>query len=342
MSLDYMTLAWRTELASGPRLVLLALCDNANDAGSCYPSVQALADKCGLSVRSVRSHVADMEKLGLLERNERTGRSTYYQISLKALRAAVYKCLAGREHISEFDRGILRACAPDGADLQQGTPANFAAPHDDTPANSAAPPGKFCRPPRQILPGTPANSAAITVKEPLLNHQLNGGGRAQAPAAPRHGLDGDGDGDGVGLPAAPKAAKARKTALPDDLQPCATAQAFAAQHGLDMAEELASFADHHAAAGTTMADWQAGVRNWLRNSVKFRSRDERAALQRGAIATTGETPYQRSMRERMQQAVPAIARKAPGSTSVQAVDFFKTVAAPAVQEAVVRQIGGGV
>ena len=91
-----------------------------------------------------------------------------------------------------------------------------------------------------------------------------------------------------------------------------------------------------------MADWQAGLRNWLRNSVKFRSRDERAALQRGANATTGETPYQRSMRERMQEAVPAIARKAPGDKPVQAVDFFKTVADPAVQDAAVRRIGGGV
>ena len=31
MSVDYMTLAWRTELQAGPRLVLLAICDNAND-----------------------------------------------------------------------------------------------------------------------------------------------------------------------------------------------------------------------------------------------------------------------------------------------------------------------
>lgn len=323
MSQDYMTLAWRTELASGPRLVLLALCDNANDLGSCYPSVQTLADKCGLSVRSVRNHVADMEIQGLLERNERTGRSTYYQISLKALRAAVYKCLSGREHLSEFDRGILRSCAPDDADLQQGTPANSAAPHDDTPANSAAPPGKFCRPPRQILPGTPANSAAITIIESSMNHQLNVGERAQAPAATHPSVDGSGSG---------KPAKSRKTALPDDLQPCATAQAFAAVNGLSLADEMAAFADHHAAAGTTMADWQAGLRNWLRNSVKFRSRDERAALQRGTNATTGETPYQRSMRERMQEAVPAIARKAPGKQHVNAVDFFNTVeAAPALR-----------
>lgn len=54
MSVDYMTLAWRTELQAGPRLVLLAVCDNANDEGNCFPSVQNLADKCGLSVRAVR------------------------------------------------------------------------------------------------------------------------------------------------------------------------------------------------------------------------------------------------------------------------------------------------
>lgn len=43
-----------------------------------------------------------------------------------------------------------------------------------------------------------------------------------------------------------------------------------------------------------------------------------------------ETAYQRSMRERMQEAVPAIARKAPGAQPMQAVEFFNTVeAAPA-------------
>lgn len=57
---------------------------------------------------------------------------------------------------------------------------------------------------------------------------------------------------------------------------------------------------------------------------------ERNGAARGGAS--GETAYQRSMRERMQEAVPAIARKAPGAPAMQAVEFFNTVeAAPALR-----------
>ena len=56
------------------------------------------------------------------------------------------------------------------------------------------------------------------------------------------------------------------------------------------------------------------------------------ATGRTAMPSPAETTYQRSMRERMQEAVPAIARKAPGATAMQAVEFFNTVeAAPALR-----------
>ena len=87
MSLDYMTLAWRTELQAGPRLILLAICDNANDDGNCYPSIQSLSLKSGVSPRAVRGHVAFLDEAGIVERHERAGRSTYYQVNLRALRA---------------------------------------------------------------------------------------------------------------------------------------------------------------------------------------------------------------------------------------------------------------
>lgn len=300
MSLDYMTLAWRTELSAGPRLVLLALCDNANDSGSCHPSIQTLADKCGLSVRSVRSHVADMEKLGLLNRNERAGRSTYYQIDLKALRAAVFKCLSARAELSEFDRGILRSCAPDELFMAAATPAN-----------SAAHPGKICRPPRQILPpprqilpGTPANSAAITNIEPLLNHQGNQNTKAQAPDV--SDVPADVLADFTALRKA-KRAPMSQTAL-DGLR------REGAKVGMSLAQVMAVCCERGWAS--FKADWVAGNAQ--------------------AAAGAAETPYQRSMRERMQEAVPAIARKAPGAPQVQAVDFFQTVeAAPEL-----RRIGG--
>ena len=149
MSLDYMTLAWRTELSAGPRLVLLAICDSANDDGSCYPSIQALALKSGLSVRAVRGHVAEMAAAGLLVRHERDGRSTNYQISLTSLRSAVFKSLSSRKYLSEYDRGVLRSCAPDESQktVEMATPAESAAPKAGgfTPAESAYPPGRICR-----------------------------------------------------------------------------------------------------------------------------------------------------------------------------------------------------
>jgi len=48
--------------------------------------------------------------------------------------------------------------------------------------------------------------------------------------------------------------------------------------------------------------------------------DERA---QGQAAV--ETPYQRSMRERMQEAAPEIARRAPAAPPQDAADFFRTV-----------------
>ena len=95
---------------------------------------------------------------------------------------------------------------------------------------------------------------------------------------------------------------------------------------ISLPDEMASFADHHAANDSRMADWQAAFRVWLRNAAKFAKRDAVRA------AGTGETVYQRSMRERMQEAVPAIARKAPGAPAMQAAEFFNTVeAAPALR-----------
>lgn len=182
MSGDYTTLAWRTELQSGPRLVFLALCDNANDAGNCFPSIPTLSDKCGLSVRAVRGHVAAMEEMGLVQRIQRTGWSSEYQINLKALRAAVYECLSKRPRLTEYDQMIMRSCAPD-------TPAESAPrqnlPPPETPADSAGDPGNICRPPRQDLPGTPAESAAITYKEPTKNKQGRNTARATASEIPR-------------------------------------------------------------------------------------------------------------------------------------------------------------
>ena len=59
-------------------------------------------------------------------------------------------------------------------------------------------------------------------------------------------------------------------------------------------------------------DWPATWRNWVRKERGHPSNARNGRTEPGA----GETPYQRHMRERMQQFAPSVAAKAPGSRAV--------------------------
>lgn len=132
MSIALMTLAWKSDLQSGPKMVLLALCDNANDQGECYPSVPMIAQKCSMSVRTVQGHIGDMEATGIIDREMRNGRSTVYRINAELFT----------------------------------TPAESAPRRICTPQNLHPTPAKSAPPPPQNLHPTPAESAPITIKEP--------------------------------------------------------------------------------------------------------------------------------------------------------------------------------
>ena len=134
MSIALMTLAWKTDLPAGKKLVLLALCDNANDQGECYPSVQSIAIKCSMGERTVQQHVADMEGEGIVTRLMRKGRSTVYKIDPRKFRTPA-----------------------------ESAPLSNPAP---TPADSAPPPPQNSHP-------TPADLAPITVKEPSVEPSKN-------------------------------------------------------------------------------------------------------------------------------------------------------------------------
>ncbi|WP_426106414.1 helix-turn-helix domain-containing protein [Massilia sp. TSP1-1-2] len=115
-------------------MVLLALCDNANDQGECYPSISTIAIKCSMGERTVQGHITDMESMGIIRRELRNGRSTIYHID------------QGR-----FD-----------------TPAESAPPQNPHPT-----PAKAAPPPPQILQKTPADLAPRTVKEPSKEPPVN-------------------------------------------------------------------------------------------------------------------------------------------------------------------------
>jgi len=74
-----------------------------------------------------------------------------------------------------------------------------------------------------------------------------------------------GDVDGDTTPTRKRAAQ-----LPSDWQPNDTHRIFAANNSLNLEAEVEQFTDHHRAKGSTMKDWDAAFRTWLRNAVKWR------------------------------------------------------------------------
>lgn len=78
-----------------------------------------------------------------------------------------------------------------------------------------------------------------------------------------------------------------KTQLPADFEPDDTGKRKCADGGLHLAEELEKFCNHHAAAGTLMANWQAGWRTWLDKAKSFRKPWQTPAVHN---APTGPDP----------------------------------------------------
>lgn len=133
MSVRIMSVVWGIPMTPTQKLVLLALADNCNDMGECYPSILTICEKSGLSERGVQGAISEMEKMGLVNRFMRKGRSTLYTI----------------------------------------TPAGYAPPQEVHPAPRAPAPAPDAPPPPQEVHPTPAPRAPITVNEPSIEPSLN-------------------------------------------------------------------------------------------------------------------------------------------------------------------------
>jgi hypothetical protein len=81
MSIRIMAAAWKQPLPATRKIVLLALADNANDQGECYPSISTIAEKSSLAERTVFKCIDDLEADGYLSKILRAGRSTIYRIT---------------------------------------------------------------------------------------------------------------------------------------------------------------------------------------------------------------------------------------------------------------------
>lgn len=137
-----MSLAWKLNLPSTAKLVYLALCDNANDSGECFPSIPMLAQKCSLTERAVMTHLKSLEGVGLLRREQRAGRSTVYHLNPRT------------------------SFTP-----EQYSPLNVVHP---TPEYNSPPPLNNIHP-------TPERRSPITIKEPSIEPSKNHKGEFTPP-----------------------------------------------------------------------------------------------------------------------------------------------------------------
>jgi hypothetical protein len=81
MSMHLVSAAFQTDMPQARKFVLVALCDYANHAGECYPTIAQLMAKCSMSDRGVQKQLVDLIKSGHLKRELRSGQSTVYRIT---------------------------------------------------------------------------------------------------------------------------------------------------------------------------------------------------------------------------------------------------------------------
>jgi DNA-binding transcriptional ArsR family regulator len=142
MSISYMALAWKADIPSGRKLVLLCLCDHANGQGECYPSVEAIAHKCNMGQRTVQQHIGELERAGILLRRFRKGRSTLYRLEPRAF------CNTAE---SAARQNSTLQCAASAESPQQ---LSHSAPADPAPI-SISDPSMESSPKQQVLRNTP-------------------------------------------------------------------------------------------------------------------------------------------------------------------------------------------
>lgn len=80
MSIRIMSLVWDISLGDSDKIVLLALADNANDEGACWPSIATLARKCSKDERTVQRVIARLIEAKHISRVERSGTSNMWRV----------------------------------------------------------------------------------------------------------------------------------------------------------------------------------------------------------------------------------------------------------------------
>ena len=87
MSIKCLAWAWGKQLPPLPKLVLLAIADHADDSGYAWPGVSGVAQKCGVSKRTVQRYVNVLVQLKIVDvetrqRSDGSNTSNAYQLNI--------------------------------------------------------------------------------------------------------------------------------------------------------------------------------------------------------------------------------------------------------------------
>ncbi|ALC11236.1 helix-turn-helix domain-containing protein [Sphingopyxis sp. 113P3] len=78
MSIRLLSAAWDLDIGSTEKMVLMSLCDHANDEGVCWPSVATIMRKTSKSERTVQTALKWLKEQGYFEIEGRNGTSPKY------------------------------------------------------------------------------------------------------------------------------------------------------------------------------------------------------------------------------------------------------------------------
>lgn len=81
MSNRLMTLSWPLQMPPTPKAVLIALADQADDTGLCWPSIPTVCERTCFSRRAVIDAIGWLERAGVVKADRSDGRHTRYAVT---------------------------------------------------------------------------------------------------------------------------------------------------------------------------------------------------------------------------------------------------------------------
>ena len=82
MAIKLILRAWKVPVGGNAKLVLMALSDYADEEGSCFPGIDKIAYKCGISESTVKRGITVLLKQGYVFKKRRFNTSNIYTVIL--------------------------------------------------------------------------------------------------------------------------------------------------------------------------------------------------------------------------------------------------------------------